>query len=63
MKYKLKQYTRDEMEHLAYIAKNLRYYTKYWHKHFGSNNRLQMKRWEDKMDIWLYNNLEEDKEE
>jgi hypothetical protein len=58
-KYKLKAYSREEFEQLAIIVKNLRYHTKYWQLHFGSNNRNNMKRWEEKADQWLCDNLEE----
>jgi len=56
-KYRIKEYTPELMSELAYISKNLRYYTKQWQEKFGSGNRNIMKHWETKMDKFLSDNL------
>lgn len=38
---------------LATIMRELRWNMKIWQTHFGSTNRNNMKRWEEKADQWL----------
>jgi hypothetical protein len=52
---------RDEKElttkfsELAHIALNLRFWTRYWKEHYGSDARAKKNLWENKMDSWLRN--------
>lgn len=44
--------TKEYLE-LAQILINLRITTKYWQTYYGSVNRVEMKRWEDRADKWI----------
>ncbi len=42
---------------IAEIIYKLRLHTKYWQKHYGSDNRRTMKYWEDKADKWIEDSI------
>jgi len=49
-----------EASELAHILLNLRFHTKNWDQHFGYENRLKKKHWEEKADKWLEDHRKKD---
>jgi len=44
---------KEELKEAAALIAGLRTTTKKWQLHFGSENRKQMRRWEEKADAWI----------
>ncbi len=56
-KYEVKTKTEENLEELARISFNVRHYKKIWEEHFGAINRDNLRRWEEKLDSWLEQNV------
>lgn len=56
--YRLFNTTPEKLEELALISHNLRHFSKIWKEYYGRDNRVNMQRWEDKMDEWLKENVD-----
>lgn len=55
----IKIFVGANVDELAEIAYKLRYWTKKWHVGHGAILLRNKKYWEDKMDFWLYENIEQ----
>lgn len=56
--YRIKEYTRENFEELARLSFNLRLRTKIFRDDLGVDNRLAMQEAEEKLDLWIKNNIE-----